>query len=462
MRLRLSISLFTLLLCACAAAQPGRQQVHEVDTARQAANSNAATRQEIPQARADTAAPYGFELLTLSAQALTVSAQRIRAGDPAAVLPFNALIRRADRALNAPLRSVTDKSTVPPSGSKNDYISMGPYWWPNPSSASGLPYIQRDGQRNPEVMGNAMDSDRMQNMAADSRDLALAYRFTGDSKYAKRAADVLRTWFINPATRMNPHLRFGQSVPGVAQGRGIGIIDTRDLWMVMDAVVLIKTEMNSSELKAIRQWFADYAHWMDTSELGKDEAAAKNNHGMFFDAQLVAYWMFVGEFEKARELAFRTQTNRFARQIDRDGRMPLELARTRPFHYHTFTLEAMTRLARYSDLLSTRYAATGQLPLTDAKCSQPESNIQCPIELWQRAFDGKSLRGVLDTVANVAIAPQSWKFTTPIESAPVLGPALPVLLMAHHLHPNATFENAINALSSTAPEHLAWLLWPKP
>jgi hypothetical protein len=30
-------------------------------------------------------------------------------------------------------------------------MSLAPYWWPDPKSPNGLPYIRRDGERNPEI-----------------------------------------------------------------------------------------------------------------------------------------------------------------------------------------------------------------------------------------------------------------------------------------------------------------------
>jgi hypothetical protein len=382
------------------------------------------------------------------------------------------LRKRADKALQAPLRSVTQKTMLPPSGSKNDYMSMGPYWWPNPASPNGLPYVQRDGQRNPNAAGDALDATRWQAMLADTRDLALAYHFTGDTRYAHKAAAIIRTWFVAPASRMNASLRFGQSVPGIADGRGTGIIDTRDLWWVMDAVALIAPAsaatgegLSAEELKLFKQWLVDYAHWLHTSPLGRDEAAAKNNHGMFFDVQLAALWLYIGETEKARRLLFDAQQGRFAAQIDSQGRMPLELARTRPYHYHTFTLEAMTRLARYSQVLASRPHPEGALPSQDARCQTPGGDMRCPIDLWRMTIDGKSLRGVLDFVAGAVVNPKSWSNATALEPTPPQATALPVLLMAQRaLAPGdaGRFSAPLAVLKPLEPEHLAWLIWPTP
>jgi Alginate lyase len=404
-------------------------------------------------------------LLTLEPAALALTRQRLQSGDTALRAPLAALKRRAERALLAPPRSVTHKTMVPPSGSKHDYMSIGPYWWPNPATSTGLPYVQRDGQRNPQSAGDALDATRLQGMVSDTRDLALAYHFTGDVRYAQKAAVVIRTWFLDPATRMNPSMRYGQSVPGVAEGRGTGIIDTRDLWWVIDAVALVDPSgagLNATELTALRQWFADYAAWLHTSELGRDEAAAKNNHGMFFDVQLAAYWLSVGETEKARRLVFDAQAGRFAAQFDPQGRMPLELARTRPYHYHTFTLEAATRLARYGQVLATRPPPDGALQATDASCKPPASDVRCPMDLWRVTIDGKSLGGVLDFVAAAVTNPKTWAHATALEPAPPLATALPVLLAAQRALPGGRFGAPLAVLKELAPDDVAWLVWPAP
>jgi hypothetical protein len=405
------------------------------------------------------------QLLTLEPAALELTRQRQLSGDAAQRPAFDALMRRADAALLAPLRSVTHKTTVPPSGSKNDYMSMGPYWWPNPATANGLPYVQRDGQRNPQSAGDALDSIRLQAMLADVRDLALAYHLSADKRFAQKATAALRTWFLDPALRMNPHLRFGQAIPGIVEGRGIGIIDTRDLWIVIDAVALVAPSgagLSAQELQALRQWFADYAHWMHTSDLGRDEAAAKNNHGLFYDVQLVAYWMFVGETEKARQMTFEAQTRRFAAQIDTQGRMPLELARTRPFHYQAFTLEAATRLARYGRVLNTRPMPSGQWSASDPRCQAPALHLNCPLDLWNVVIDGKSLRAAVDFLAPAVVNPGSWTLATALEPKPPLETALPALLADQRTDPQRRHQAPLASLTRLAPQNVAWLMWPTP
>lgn len=94
-------------------------------------------------------------------------------------------------------------------GDKHDYLSYGPYWWPDPAKKDGLPFIRRDGEIYPDSRNDATDSIRLHKMAAAVETLALAWHFTREARYADRAALLLKTWFLNPESRMNPHLAYG-------------------------------------------------------------------------------------------------------------------------------------------------------------------------------------------------------------------------------------------------------------
>jgi Alginate lyase len=408
---------------------------------------------------AEQAPPQPGGPLLLDRELLALTRQRLANGDTALQASFNALERRADAALTAPLRSVVDKRMTPPSGSKNDYMSMGPYWWPNPDRPDGLPYIRKDGQRNPEVAGDALDADRMQAMNQDVRDLALAYALTGQERYARKAAAAIRYWFLAPATRMNPHLRFGQAIPGIAEGRGIGIIDTRNLWMVSDGSLLIAPSgaLSADEMKALKQWFADFAGWMMSSPQGREEAAERNNHGMFFDAQLVNNLLFAGQPDKACAILREVPVRRFAGQIEPDGRMPLELQRTRPFHYSAFNLQAATQLARLAERLS----APGPKAAAALHCGQRQPTAGA-LDLWRVQVEGRSLRIGIEYLARTVADPSRWTLATQIEPTLPLAPALPAMLMARRAYGDDLYDGVLEALHKVVPDDVSWLLWPRP
>lgn len=254
-----------------------------------------------------------------------------------------AVLERADAALVGPVYSVTHKTRTPPSGDKHDYISMGPYWWPDPAKPGGEPYIRRDGEVNPERDGAAFDVTAMDRMSAAVEALALAHYLTDDPRYARKAAELLRVWFLDPATRMNPNANYAQGVPGRTPGRPEGVLDTYRLLRVVEAVGLIR--LHEQDLADLKRWFSAYVDWMASSENGGGEAAKTNNHGVWYDLQRAQFALFAGRPEVAREIALQFGANRLARQVAPDGSLPEELARTRALHYSAFTLQPASRLA---------------------------------------------------------------------------------------------------------------------
>lgn len=297
----------------------------------------------------------------------------------------NAARLDAEWAMNVGPYSVMDKQDVPPSGSKHDYVSLAPYWWPNPDTKNGLPFVRRDGQVNPERYKVPDDREFSETRNAVHA-LALGYYFTGKEEYAKRAVLLLRTWFLNPATHMNPNMNFAQAVPGVNTGRGIGLIEVREIPRLLDGIALLwgSPALTVRDKEGLRNWFIAYMRWLTTSKYGQDEANAQNNHGSWYDEQLAGIALFLGDKELARRTAETAKTKRIALQIKKDGSEPLELARTKSFSYSVFNLDALMRLAQEADHVD--------------------------VDLWNyRAPGGGSIRGALDYLVPFAMKKKQWK-----------------------------------------------------
>jgi hypothetical protein len=290
------------------------------------------------------AAPPAFLLLDPAALAAYKTAYR--AGHQPEAAQVQQVLRTAGQALGHAPYSIATKAQTPPSGDKHDYQSQAPYWWPDPSRPDGKPYIQKDGLHNPEA--EAMhDSETLSKLCADVQTLGLAYYFTAEERYAQQAATLLRAFFLAPATRMNPNLNFGQGIPGINTGRNFGIIETRHLVVVPEALALLhgSRSVDASLVAGLKKWFADYTTWLTTSPVALPEGEAKNNHGTFYDTQVVDFALFTGNEALARR-TLQTQTwPRVAVQLAPDGSQPLELARTRPWNYVSMNLQGWERLA---------------------------------------------------------------------------------------------------------------------
>ncbi|WP_416479223.1 MULTISPECIES: alginate lyase family protein [Streptomyces] len=277
---------------------------------------------------------------------------RLALGDRELRSAVRQLTLRADRWLGQGPWTVVDKPRPAPGGDVHDYLSQAPYWWPSRTPTGdnpwGCPYVQRDGERNPEV-DTGTDRQDLEKVFDSSYDLALAWYYTGERQYARKAADVLRTWFLSPATRMNPDLDHAQFIPCKYDGRAIGIIDfSQSYTSVLDAVALLETgapEWTRADRKAMGEWNGDFLGWLRDSDFGQQEAAAANNHGTFYDMLVAGLAYATGDRELARRTVREAAAKRVDAQIAADGSQPLELARTRSWHYSTFDLVAYTRLA---------------------------------------------------------------------------------------------------------------------
>jgi hypothetical protein len=245
-----------------------------------------------------------------------------------------------------------DKPQVPPSGDKHDYMSQAPYWWPSkpmtPDNPLGCPYIQKDGPRYPGA--DAITDHDERGVAWNTiRDLTLAWYYTGRADYAQRAELDIRTWFTNPATAMNPTLAYAQGIPCQTPGRGTGIIESSDQIVdVLDAFALLDAGApgwTHTDRAQLQTWMTKYLTWMRTSTNGQDEEAATNNHGSWKDQQDAAIALYVGQRSQAASIVESAKANRIAVQIQADGSQPLELSRTRSWHYSNFNVTALCRLA---------------------------------------------------------------------------------------------------------------------
>ncbi|WP_026903704.1 alginate lyase family protein [Pedobacter glucosidilyticus] len=253
------------------------------------------------------------------------------------------ILQEATWALKEQPVTLTASSSPRSAGGKNDFYSEGDYWWPDPQNPDG-PYIQKDGLTNPDnFVAHRFAVIRLGKIIGS---LASAYKLTGDKKYINHAVKHLKAWFINADTKMNPHLLYAQAIKGRFTGRGIGIIDTIHLMDVAQGVIVMEKGILPEDLKAIKNWFTQYLNWLMTHPYGKAEMEAKNNHGTCFTMQVASFAKLTGDEKLLEFCRNRYKTVLLPNQMALDGSFPLEMARTKPYGYSLFNLDAMATLCQ--------------------------------------------------------------------------------------------------------------------
>jgi len=265
-----------------------------------------------------------------------------------------ALVAKVDRAriladaqkylAEEPL-TVTSAHSDRSAGGLHDYFSEGDYWWPDPKNPGG-PYVRRDGFTNPNNF--VKHRDALMRLSVMAPALAAAWRLTKDKRYAAHFAKHLRAWFVDDATKMNPNLNFAQAISGVTPGRGIGVIDTLQLVEVVRATRVLEVErgISTADADAVCAWFAAYVNWMATSKNGTDEEHEKNNHGTCWVLQVAEFSQFARRADLTARCVDHFKNTIVPGQIARDGSLPLELARTKPYSYSLFDIDVLSGICQ--------------------------------------------------------------------------------------------------------------------
>lgn len=285
-------------------------------------------------------------LLTMSASTLAQSIldakqlayAKAHLKDAAYSQAFRNLVSLADGDLLLKPPTVMTKEYIPASGSKHDYVSLARYAWPDETQPNGLPYVMRDGVSNPEL--KKFDRSKLSVMAKAVYRLSLAYYFSGEEKYAQKATELIRVWFIDKKTKVNPNLRFAQHIPGKADGRCYGVIDAYSYVEMLDGVQLLEKSKSftQKDSKLLKAWFSQLLKWLLTHPQAIEESYQKNNHATAYDVQVAAYALYTGNKKVFNDIVDNFPKRRIATQIMPDGKQPYELRRTLAFGYSQYNL----------------------------------------------------------------------------------------------------------------------------
>lgn len=249
--------------------------------------------------------------------------------------------------------------------SPNCFMSTGDYWWPNPDTKDGLPYIRRDGETNPD--GFYAHRRIMRAAATTAAAMAVDHHWDRSSRSAGRAKAILSSFFLDPATRMLPSLEYGQAIPGICEGREIGIIDTLHLVEVPLAVDLLAADgaLDEETVSGMKEWFGHYLAWLLEHPFGLKERATGNNHSTAYALQVTTFARFVGRRDALEEMRAFLFQELLPQQMSADGSFPLELERTKPYGYSIFNLDCFSVLCH---LLSLELGSLWEQALPDGRC----------------------------------------------------------------------------------------------
>ena len=321
----------------------------------------------------------------------SVSAKQVEAvqkaftNNPLIQQDIASVAKQADQLLDKKIISVVEKKVVTPCGNPHEYMSMAAYFWPDPSKPNGIPYIRKDGQRNPDN-DKVTDHKGFDDLIKYVTTLSWAYYFTHDEKYAKKGTELCKFWFIDTATFMLPNLNHGQVIMGIDTGRGIGIIDIHLVPELLDAISILETSksMSKATAKNIHDWFDQFFVWLQTSKNGLEEFKTKNNHKTYYENLAASIALFCGKDDKARVI-FNNAKTLMASQIEPDGKQPLELERTNALSYSTFHLKAWFMLATQAENMG--------------------------IDLWHyETKDGRSIQKALDFLLPYAMGNKKFEY----------------------------------------------------
>ncbi len=272
--------------------------------------------------------------------------QKIKEKHPYFFGKYQNLKEKADEALGFMANSVVNKTRIPASKNKHDYLSYAPYKWADSTKIDGLPWITRDGEINPLSQGYDTDFKRTSEFFKTIEILGWAFYYSDEDKYANKAIELIRTWYINEDTKVNPHINFGQAVPGAAEGRKAGVQEWLNQYHIITALQIFENaNILTDDIKSeIKNWFEQYLNWLLTNEMAIEAGNTGQNHANHYNHQVVGLLIYLNRTKEAKQIIENAKYNRIAIQILPDGRQPKEMGRTRSVHYASLNLWSLSEL----------------------------------------------------------------------------------------------------------------------
>lgn len=381
-----------------------------------------------------------------------------------AAIDHDRILAEAGRALTQAITPITSIAATRSSGSAHDFYSEPEDYFPDPASAAN-PWVQRKPSAvNPEAFTAHRDAVYALGTAVPA--LTAAFVLTNEPRYAAKAAEHLRAWFVTAATRMTPALPFGQRIPnaptGRAEGRFEGVLDTLPLAETARCIRFLAASeaLSAEELKAIRVWFADYFQWLNESLVGGLARDQKDHHASSWLFQCAAYadanvTGFTSDDTRLNTLRHRFHTVTLRAQMTARGNFPHEVSAAFPYRNSLLNLDL---LALACDLLTTRFDNAWEYELQDGPGMRSAFAYHFPFMVnraaWPYPADPVDFKLLPARRISLLLAGQAyrrpeyvdlWKLLAPLpeNSSPELRRSFPItqpLLWA--VHPKAAAASA--------------------
>lgn len=285
--------------------------------------------------------------ITIDPQAILALKKILKnGGNSSAQNSLDWIVNQSELIRSQKPHSVIEKTELPPSGDKHDFLALAPYRWPDPTKPDGLPYLDHDGAVNPEI-AKIPDKKNMNDMINNVKILSRAYYFTNNSEYVSKSIELLRVWFINKDTRMNTNFNYGELNRGIEKINSGGLMGGKNLTDILDSIGLISSspEWNNIYQSKINSWFNNYLDWLLKSESGQKESKKLNNHKTFYSVQVASIAVFLNRTDVAKKIFKDTMKVQLPLSLEEDGRQPQELRRTKALHYSLLNLAGLIKLA---------------------------------------------------------------------------------------------------------------------
>jgi hypothetical protein len=325
------------------------------------------------------------ELVFYNEAHLKLVKARIKAKDAYFLKNYEEVIKSGNKALNYIADPVTNKTQLPASKDKHDYMTYAPYAWPDTTKMDGMPWKARDGIVNPVSRGNDTDNNRKTAFFSAIENLVWSYYFSDDKRYADKAIELIRIWYLNPETKVNPNMNFGQAFPGVADGRNAGVHEWKPQSSVITALQMFNNDgiLPADVKQGMDEWLSKYLNWLITNPMAISAGFTGQNHANYYNHQVVGLMMYFGETDKAKAVVEDAKLSRIADQIMPDGTQPKEMGRTKSVSYTAGNLWLMTELTILGRKLG--------------------------IDLWEyESADGRSLKKAYAFLVPYVLNPSDW------------------------------------------------------